>query len=229
MTAQGTSLSDLESNTPVMGVGGDQDLVQSILKDLNMGNSGNSGGGNVNMMPPPAGYMKGTSSGVINSPNPNDQVFPMATDPMIGNQPGKSPAHMIGKSFPTEADFSVLLNQKQGGMAGSAVNQQFGPGGAYMPSPHYIVQAPPPQNSTLYSSLPTLSATGLIDQLKQPFLVALIIFIISLPALNVLIATYAPSLLRSGGDLTTSGLVVRALIGGGLYWILQNVIVPLCQ
>lgn len=222
MTSQGTSLSELGSNNPVMGVGGDQDLVQSILKDLNMGNS-ETGGGNMNTMPPPAGYMKGTSSGVINSPNPNDSVYPMATDPTTVT------AHMIGKAYPTPADFSVLLNQKQGiAGAGVPVNQQFGPGGAYMPSPHYIVQAPP-QNNTLYSSLPTLSATGLIDQLKQPFLVAIIIFIISLPALNVLIATYAPSLLRSGGDLTTSGLVVRALIGGGLYWILQHVIVPLYQ
>jgi hypothetical protein len=64
-------------------------------------------------------------------------------------------------------------------------------------------------------------------QLKQPLFVALIVLFISLPVVNVMIGHYMPSLLRAGGDLTTMGLLVKALAAGGLYWALVNVVVPL--
>jgi hypothetical protein len=34
-------------------------------------------------------------------------------------------------------------------------------------------------------------------------------------------------MLRIGGDLTTAGLVVKALFGGFLFWFIQKVLVPL--
>lgn len=223
MNFQGTSISELP---PVDG--NDNDIVQSIFKDINGGGGGyggdGPGGGNPNIIPPPAGH--GRTPGVINSPNPNDAVYPMAMQP---SKPNSGYAHVIGKSVPTPGDFAAMMGQ--GGMSGSSVNQVFGPGGSYMPpSQHYVVQSPP-AGSGLFSSLSssTLSVSGFIDQLRQPFLVSIIVFIVSLPALNVLLAHYVPSLLRSGGDLSTSGMIVRSLIAGGLYWVLLHVVVPLCQ
>jgi hypothetical protein len=63
--------------------------------------------------------------------------------------------------------------------------------------------------------------------MKQPLLVAIIIFLVSLPALNLLLGYYFPSLLRLGGDLTTMGLALKSLVGGFLFWFIQKVLVPL--
>ena len=66
-----------------------------------------------------------------------------------------------------------------------------------------------------------------IDELKQPILVAIILFVMTLPAVNLLASHYAPSLLRPGGDLNTMGMLARAAVGGALYWVFQRVIAPL--
>jgi hypothetical protein len=66
-----------------------------------------------------------------------------------------------------------------------------------------------------------------IDEFKQPILVAIIVFIMTLPAVNLLVSHYAPTLLRPGGDMNTMGMVARALVSGVLYWVLQRVIAPL--
>jgi len=58
-------------------------------------------------------------------------------------------------------------------------------------------------------------------------LVAMIIFFVSLPIINVLIGHYLPSLLRMGGDLTTAGLAVKSVFGGFLFWFIQKILVPL--
>jgi hypothetical protein len=83
--------------------------------------------------------------------------------------------------------------------------------------------APPPTlletKGNMYSDI--------LSQIKQPILVAIIIFVVSLPFLNVLIGHYLPSLLRIGGDVTTAGLAVKSLFGGFLFWFIQKVLVPL--
>jgi hypothetical protein len=67
----------------------------------------------------------------------------------------------------------------------------------------------------------------IISQVKQPILVAIIIFIVSLPIINILIGHYVPSLLHMGGDLTTAGMALKSLFGGFLFWFIQKVLVPL--
>jgi len=84
-----------------------------------------------------------------------------------------------------------------------------------------------PQQPTLVESFKGNMYSDIMSQIKQPLLVAIIIFIVSLPIVNVLIGHYLPSLLRIGGDLTTAGLGVKALIGGFLFWFIQKVLVPL--
>jgi hypothetical protein len=196
MASAGTLLSDLDGKSPVMSK--DDDLVNKILADMNMPSSSNP----IMSAPPPP---SGNGSRMIQSPNPNT-VYPMATDPSIAT------AHLIGKEYPSTADFANLMHAPSYSHGGSSYASV---------APHQMV-APPTLVETkgnFYSDI--------LAQIKQPILVAIIIFLVSLPVLNVLIGHYVPSLLRIGGDVTTAGLVVKSAIGGFLFWFIQKVLVPL--
>jgi hypothetical protein len=151
----------------------------------------------MNNMPPPAGNGR-----VINSPNPNT-TYPLAMDPATAT------AHMIGKDFPTAGDFSTMMNQSSGAPYQQGQQQQ--------------------QQAPILTQLSTGKGyfSDLIHQLRQPLLVAIIFFIVSLPVINVLIGHYLPSLLKAGGDLTTVGLLVKSLGAGAAYWVILHVLVPL--
>jgi hypothetical protein len=196
MAQAGTLLSDLDSKPPVFS-NKDDDLVNKILADMNIPSQSNPV---MNAPPPPSGNGR-----VINSPNPNS-TYPMAMDPATAT------AHMIGKDYPTPADFAHLMHSPQ--FAGGS---QFANVGI----------PPPVQQPTLIEPSKGNMYSDIISQIKQPLLVAIIVFIVSLPIINVLIGHYLPSLLRIGGDLTTAGLVVKALFGGFLFWFIQKVLVPL--
>jgi hypothetical protein len=195
MASAGTLLSDLDSKTPVFNK--DDDLVNKILADMNIPSQSNP---IMNAPPPPSGNGR-----VISAPNPNS-TYPMAIDP------GTATAHIIGKDYPTAADFANLMHSPQFSHGGS----QFA---AVAPQP--VIQP------TLVESTKGNMYTDIISQIKQPLIVAIIVFLVSLPVINVLIGHYLPSLLRIGGDLTTAGLVVKSLFGGFLFWFIQKVLVPL--
>ena len=196
MASAGTLLGDLDGRAPV--VNKDDDLVNKILADMNMPSSSNP----IMSAPPPP---SGNGSRMIQAPNPNS-TYPMATDPAMAT------AHMIGKEYPTTADFANLMHApsySHGGSAYASVAPQ------QMAAPPTLLET----KGNFYSDI--------LVQVKQPLLVAIIIFLLSLPVLNVLIGHYIPSLLRIGGDLTTAGMVVKSLIGGFLFWFIQKVLVPL--
>lgn len=199
MASAGTLLSDLESKSPVFNK--DDDLVNKILADMNIPSSSNPVMNQPQALPPPSGTGR-----VINAPNPNS-TYPVAIDP------GTATAHMIGKDYPTAADFANLMHSaslSHGGSSFAPLQQQ-----QPMPQPTLIE----PTKGNLYSDI--------ITQAKQPILVAIIVLLVSLPIVNVLVGHYFPSLLRIGGDLTTAGMVLKALIGGFLFWFIQKVLVPL--
>lgn len=197
MSSAGTLISDLDSITPV---GKDEDLVQKILADMNTSGQ-NPVMGSGNMPPAPSGR-------VISSPNPNT-TYPQAVDPATAT------AHMIGKEYPTPADFASMVNN------GYAPSQQhmYGGGAPYHPQQHPIIVMPPPSKGNLYADI--------LNQIRQPILVALIVFALSLPVINVMIGLYMPTLLRAGGDMTTSGLLLKSVMGGALFWFINKVLVPL--
>jgi hypothetical protein len=85
----------------------------------------------------------------------------------------------------------------------------------------------PPQAPQVYEEPKKNWQGQWVDELKQPILVSIIVFLVTLPAVNLLVSYYAPKLLSPGGDFTTVGKVIRALAGGALFWILQTVIGPL--
>ena len=195
MAQAGTLLSDLDSKPPTMSK--DDDLVNKILADMNIPSQSNP----IMNAPPPSGNGR-----VINSPNPNS-VYPVAIDP------GTATAHMIGKDYPTSADFAQLMH-----------SPQFAHGGSQFAN---VQQQQAMRQPTLIETTKGNMYTDIIAQIKQPLLVAIIVFIVSLPIINVLIGHYFPSLLRIGGDLTTAGLVVKSIVGGFLFWFIQKVLVPL--
>ena len=197
MATAGTLLSDLDGKAPVFQQ--DDDLVNKILADMNVPSSQNPvmGGG----APPPP---QGNGARILSSPNPNT-VYPHTMDPAT------STAHLIGKDYPTPADFANVLHPMAYG--------------GHPSSPYASPYAPPAALPALLPSSSSLS--DLLPQLKQPLLVAILFFVVSLPALNVLLGYYLPSLLRLGGDLTTAGLAVKSLLAGFLFWFIQKILVPL--
>lgn len=178
----------------------DGDLVDSILADMNQSSGANPVMSNA---PPPVGARI-----PMQQVPPMSGNFPTATDPAVPT------AHMIGRDHPTEADFQRMMMAAQGPLPfNSAVPQ---------------MQPQQPLVSTEVYVEPKKNVQGqLIDELKQPIIVAIIVFIMTLPAVNLLVSHYAPQLLRPGGDFTTMGSVARALVGGALFWVLQRVIAPL--
>ena len=196
MASAGTLLSDLAGKAPVFSK--DDDLVNKILADMNVPSQSNTA---MNMPPP-----SGNGNRMINSPNTNS-TYPMAMDPATAT------AHMIGKDYPSAADFASLMN-----------SPSFSHGGSSFAS---VAPQMPIQQPTLIDSTRGNIYADIISQIKQPILVAIIIFLVSLPIINVLIGHYLPSLLRVGGDLTTAGMIVKSLFGGFLFWFIQKVLVPL--
>lgn len=197
MASAGTLLSDLDGKAPVLNK--DDDLVNKILADMNMPSSSNP----VMSAPPPP---SGNGSRMIQAPNPNS-TYPMASDPATAT------AHMIGKEYPTTADFANMMHApsySHGGSMYANVAPQMAP-----PSPTLLETT----RGNLYSDI--------LSQIKQPLLVAIIIFLVSLPVLNVLIGHYIPTLIQMNGDVTTIGLGVKSLFGGFLFWLIQKVLVPL--
>jgi len=196
MASAGTLLSDLDSKSPVTQHS-DDDLVNRILADMNMPSSSNP----VMSAPPPP---SGQGARVISAPNPNS-TYSMASDPAAAT------AHLIGKDYPSTADFANLMHAPS-----------YTHGNAYAP---YATMSPPPP--TLMEMTRGNVYSELFSQLKQPILVAIIVFLVSLPFLNVLIGHYLPSLIQMNGDVTTVGLALKSAMGGALFWILQKVVAPL--
>lgn len=190
----------LLSNLDGMTRQSDGDLVDSILADMN-----HSSGSNpvISNAPPSVGARM-----PMQQVSPMSGNFPTATDPAVPT------AHMIGRDHPTEADFQRMMMAAQGPLPFQPMPQQ--------------MQQPQPLISTEPYMEPKKNLQGQwIDELKQPIIVAIIVFLMTLPAVNLLVSHYAPQLLRPGGDFTTMGSVTRALVGGALFWVLQRVIAPL--
>jgi hypothetical protein len=201
MSEAGTLLSDLNGAPP-----NDVDLVDSILRDLNQPSGANPMvGQGQGSAPPPAGARM-----PMQQTSPMQSTYPSAADPAVPT------AHMIGRDHPTEADFQRMMMAAQGPVPFNAM------------APQMQATAPPQVQPQQVYEEPKKNWQGQwIDELKQPILVAIIVFLVTLPAVNLLVSHYAPQLLRPGGDLNTLGLVARALVGGVLYWVMQRVVGPL--
>jgi len=177
----------------------DRDLVNSIYADLNTPSQGNP------VVP------QGQRMPMQNQQGSLPSTLPNAADPAVPT------AHMIGREHPTAAEFDRML--AQGPLPYNSTVPQMG---------HPVPQQPQQQQpEPVQSSLLKNWQGQWSDELKQPLLVAIILFIMTLPAVHLLVGHYVPKLLNPGGSFTTVGLLARALVGGALFWILQRVIGPL--
>jgi hypothetical protein len=205
MASSGTLLSDL--NGDAGGSSGDNDLVKKIFADMNMGSQSNP------IMP------SGGSGGMIMAPNPN------TTQQMtMDNVPATS--HIIGRDHPTPGDFAAAMHgvprTEVAGMVPPPMPANgLMPQGQYAP---YMGQQP----QVMMPQVPQKNVYARIaDELKTPILVSILVFVFSLPFLNILFSHYAPMLLKPTGDLTSIGLLIKAVAAGGAFWVLQRVIAPL--
>lgn len=204
MAEAGTLLSDLEGGS---GRPSDGDLVDSILADLNQPNAKNP----MVAMPGSAAPPPPLGNRMPMQPTaPIQQGYPTAMDPSVPT------AHLIGRDHPTEADFQRMMAAAQGPLPQNSMAPQMAGAIAQMPPQQQVYEEPKKNWQGQW-----------IDELKQPILVAIVLFVMTLPAVNLLAVHYAPRLLRPGGDFTTVGLVVRAFAGGALFWAFQRVIAPL--
>jgi hypothetical protein len=199
MSSSGTLLSDLQQS----GSPGDDDLVKQIFKDMNQ--------------PVSTGSM-------VNSPNPNTYA-PIAMDP------NPATSHVIGRDHPTPADFAAAMHGVRDN-AGGMPNMMPPPQGQFMPQAQgqFMPQAQGQwqgQQVQLSEGSKRNIYSRVADEVKTPILVTLLVFVFSIPVVNVLFSHYIPSLVKPTGDLTTVGVLVKSVLAGATFWILQRVVAPL--
>lgn len=204
MASAGTLLSELDAG------GGqnaqDSDIVEKILHDMNAGSGGNpvQMPGRGMSAPPPPLPAQGPP-GV-----PMTSTFNQVADPLTAQ------AHVIGKEHPTPGDFAAAMYGMNRAPEAAMYN---GGGGDKAPQDDYSYEEPTKKN--LYARV--------WDEAKTPLMVTLLFFVISLPAINVLVAHYVPSLILPTGSLNMIGLVAKAFLAGLLFWVLQRVVAPLLK
>jgi len=201
MAAAGTLLSDLDGG----GGGQDGDLVQKILADMNV----------------PSGGPQGGAPGGRPVPPPMPAQMPMQHQQMAGSMQQMTmdrqipTSHMIGNEHPTPADFAAAMV----GMGGQRADV------AAMAAPVMHTGAPIP--GTVYEP-PSKNLYGrIVEEVKVPFVVALLFFVFSLPPIRVLVGHYMPRLLQPTGEFHITGLLLASAIVGATFWVLQRVIAPL--
>ncbi len=196
---QGTLLSDLGDST-----GSDQDLVQSIMRDINGPSQQNPLSGGGAPPPPQPGHIPVQRS--MASPNPNSYI-----QHTMDQQSGQG-AHMIGGARPTPADFATLMGQ--GYMPAMMAN-----GGALPPATQAYQNT---QESTTNKWI-----TWIFNELRIPLFVAIVFFLFSLPTANVAFAHIFPSMVTPTGNMTVLGQLTKAALAGVGFWLLHRVLAPL--
>jgi hypothetical protein len=209
----GTLLADLDTQTG----GGDGDLVQKILSDMNIPTGGGERERRAAAPPPlPA-----------QTPIYQQQMSANSTQQL--SMDSRIPqSHMIGNEHPTPADFASAIGPMQSvpGLA-SMPSMPFAQQQQHFPQNPYAQGGQHQQMAGGYEA-PSKNLYGrVLEEMKVPFVVALLFFVFSLPPIRVLIAHYVPSLIKQTGEFQTTGLVVVSLLSGVTFWLLQRVIAPL--
>jgi len=122
----------------------------------------------------------------------------------IRMDPGTSRAHVIGNSQPTMADFQSMFTQASPGMA-----PYHGP--AVIPGPIL----PPPSKAINWKM-------NLSMQFRSPVAVAIIVFLLNLPVVTATLSRYAAWMYLSSGEISISGLLVKAVLAGGMFLLYQS-------
>ena len=176
----------------------DGDYVQKILSDMNISNTPAAAAPTQRPLPAPL---------PAQMPIYQQQMAPSMQQMTMDNQIPNS--HMIGGQHPTPADFAAAV-------IGTPIAQAHG---SLMPGTAAPVMVTGGEQKNFYGRL--------LDEIKIPFVVALLFFAFSLPPIRVLIAHYLPSLIKQTGEFQMYGLLAVSGIVGVSFWLLQRVIAPL--
>ena len=201
MANAGTLLSDLNGKAPIAG---DGDLVNMIYQDMNQGDmrpgmpSGAAPGGvQGQMMPMPP-------------PQQSNQHYQMDSVPPT--------AHIIGGQHPTSADFAQMLQGSAPGFSSAGWSGQ----GQQAQQGQLAAQI-----ASMQASQGKAWSNYLADEMRIPILIAILVFVVNLPFLSVLVAHYAPWMLKASGDMNLYGQISKAFRVGALFWGANRVILPL--
>lgn len=231
MASAGTLLSDLDGSG-----GGDGDLVQKILSDMNIPTQ------DAGMRPPPppmqaVNTQRAENQGYEQVPNTNQHIMMDSRIPT---------SHMIGNEHPTQAEFTAAMIGMGSSNQGVAMSGMPGmPGMQGMPGMPGMqgMQGMPGMQGM--QGMPGMSGmqgmpgmpgvqeptknfyTYIVNEIKIPFVVAILFFIFSLPPIRIVVAHYMPSLIRPTGEFHISGLLVISLVMGATFWVMHRVIAPL--
>ena len=210
----GTSLDDLNYSAG----SSDGDMVRDIL---------NIAGGRNDMMGGPGGrpplpvLSTRNPGGIQNLPPPAGNTMDSPIQHTM--DPGPHQAHIIGNSQPTPADFANLMQGSHYNPPTPAMPA------AMMPQSSYMQQPQPTQfyGGSQWNGGGSSWMSSIIKESKIPLFVAILVFIVNLPIFNILISHSFPSLISAVGGLTTGGMLVKALIAGFLFWVVQRILAPL--
>lgn len=200
MAAAGTLLSDLDGSG---GGGGDGDLVQKILSDMNIPSGGGGGGGGGRPVPPPMQQQAQGQGGMNRDPGYASSTQNMTMDSRIPT------SHMIGNEHPTPADFAAAM------VGVPSMGNPYTQAPVEEPMPGFASGT----KANIYSRI--------VQEIKVPFVVALLFFVFSLPPVRVLVSHYMRSMIKPTGELNMIGLLFISLVVGAVFWLLQRVIAPL--
>jgi hypothetical protein len=200
MANAGTLLSDLDGKQPVAG---DSDLVNMIYQDMNAQEPRG---------PPPGGLQNPGMMAPMPPPQPTSR---------IAMDPGPPTSHIIGGQHPTPADFAQML---QSSTPGFSAGGNWAAAGNAGPSPQAQLAA---QINAMQQSQGKAWSAGLAGELKTPVLIAILVFVVNMPFLSVLVAHYAPWMLKPSGDMNIYGQLGRAAIVGLLFWGANRIVLPL--
>jgi hypothetical protein len=213
MANAGTLLSDLDGKAPLAG---DGDLVKMIYQDMNSGQD----------MRPGMGLPSGMAPGGVQGP-----MMPMPPPQQSTQQyqmdPGPSTAHIIGGQHPTSADFAQMLQSSTPGFAAGgnwAPAQSYGQSSSSGSSQQAQLAA---QIANMQASQGKAWSNMLSGEMKTPILIAILVFIVNLPFLSVLVAHYAPWMLKASGDMNIYGQASKAILVGLMFWGANRIILPL--
>jgi len=210
MAAAGTLLADLEPN------GGDGDLVQKILSDMNIPTA------SARPAPPP-----------LPAQTPVYQQQMASSTSQIAMDSRIPTSHVIGNEHPTPAEFASAMGpmgtMSQGGPMSQGQGQmQMQMQGMQAPmGPMGGMQGMQQMQNPVYEAPSKNIYSRILDEAKVPLVVAIIFFVFSLPPIRVLLAHYVPTLIKQTGEFQVTGLLTVSLMAGATFWMLQRVIAPL--
>jgi hypothetical protein len=211
MAAAGTLLADLDTQ----GGGGDGDLVQKILSDMNI----------------PTGEQRRPAPPPLPAQTPVYQQQMASSTQPIAMDSRIPTSHMIGNEHPTPADFAAAVGPMQGSYSSMPMGQM--PMGqmqmpmGQMQMPMGQMQMPMGQMPPQYDTPSKNIYSRVLEEMKVPLVVAILFFIFSLPPIRVLITHYIPSFVKQTGEFHTTGLLTVSALTGLTFWVLQRVIAPL--